>query len=94
MDNSEIYDIKEFTNALQKIYNDNKYTFLLKQNTIKNIIGKWKSNSLQFTEFNAINNQYNKEGVLILWDHTNTITYLSNKKILFLPNIIYGVAIP
>ena len=80
MDNSEIYNKKEFTNELQKIYNDNKYNFLLKPNTIKNIIGKWKSNSLRFTKFNAIINQYNKEGELILWDHTNTIIYLSNKK--------------
>jgi len=80
MDNTEIYNKKEFTIALQKIYNDNKYAFLLKPNTIKNIIGKWKSNSLRFTKFNALNNQFNKEGELILWDHTNTIIYLSNKK--------------
>ena len=80
MDNSEIYNKKEFTNKLQKICNDNKYNFLLKPNTIKNIIGKWKSNSLRFTKFNAIINQYNKEGELILWDHTNTIIYLNKIK--------------
>ena len=80
MDNSVNYNKKEFTNALQKIYNDNKYNFLLKPNTIKNIIGKWKSNSVRFTKINAIINQYNKEGELILWEHTNTVIYLSNKK--------------
>ena len=80
MDKSEIYNKKEFTIALQNIYNENKYCFLLKPNTIKNIIGKWKANSLRFTKFNAIINQYNKEGELILWEHSNTIIYLSNKK--------------
>ena len=91
MDQSEIYNKKEFTIALQNIYNINKYNFLLKPNTIKNIIGNWKSKSLHFTKYNAIINQYNKEGELILWEHTHTIIYLSNKKILFLQNIIYGV---
>ena len=41
MDQSEIYNKKEFNIALQNIYNKNKYNFLLKPNTIKNIIGKW-----------------------------------------------------
>ena len=80
MDQSEIYNKKEFTIALQNIYNINKYNLLLKPNTIKNIIGNWKSNSLLFAKFNAIINQYNKQGELILWEHTNTIIYLSNKK--------------
>ena len=89
----QIYLIRKiFTNALQNIYNENKCKFLLKPNTIKNIIGKWKSNSLRFTKFNALINQYNKEGELILWEHTNSIIYLRNKKFLFPKNIIYGVA--
>ena len=53
---------------------------MLKPNIIKNIIGKWKSNSLSFTKFNTITNQYNKDGELILLEDTNTIIYLSNKK--------------
>ena len=38
MDQSEIYNKKEFNIALQNIYNQSKYNFLLKPNTIKNII--------------------------------------------------------
>ena len=80
MNQSKNYNMKEFNIALQNIYNKNKYNFLVKPNDIKNIIGKWKSNSLRFTKFNAIINQYNKEGELILWKRKNTIIYLSNKK--------------
>ena len=54
LDSSENYNKTEFKNALQNIYNENKYNFRLKENTIKNIIGRWKSNSLRFTKYNAI----------------------------------------
>ena len=91
MNQSKIYNKKEFNIALQNIYNKNKYNFLLKPNLIKNIIGKWKSNSLRFTKFNTITNQYNKDGELILLEDTNTIIYLNNKRIQFFQNIIYGV---
>ena len=33
-----------------------------------------------FTKFNAILNNYNKNKELILWEHTNTVIYVSNKK--------------
>ena len=42
LDSTEEYNKKEFTSKLQNIYNENKYDFLLKENTIKNIIGRWK----------------------------------------------------
>ena len=54
LDSSENYKKTEFKDVLQNIYNENKYNFRLKENTIKNIIGKWKSNSLRFTKYNAI----------------------------------------
>ena len=54
LDSMEIYNKKEFSIKLQNIYNENKYNFRLKENTIKNIIGRWKSNSLRFTKYNNI----------------------------------------
>ena len=63
-----------------QIYNENKYNFKLKENTIKNIIGRWKNISLRFTKYHAIENNLNKNGELILWDYTNTVIYTSNKK--------------
>ena len=82
MNQSKNYNKKEFNIALQNIYNKNKYNFLLKQNLIKNIIGKWKSNSLRFTKFKTITNQYKKDGELILLDDTNTIIYLNKKNLI------------
>ena len=54
LDSTETYNKKEYTLALQNIYNENKYNFLLKENTIKNIIGIMKNNSIKFTEYNAL----------------------------------------
>ena len=42
LDSTETYNKKEFSNKLLEIYNENKYNFKLKENTIKNIIGRWK----------------------------------------------------
>ena len=53
---------------------------MLKENTIKNIIGRWKQNSLKFTKYNALEHRYNKNNDLILWDYVNTVIYTSNKK--------------
>ena len=66
---------KDFTINLQNIYNENHYNFQLKENTIKNIIGRWKSNSLRFTKYNAIENRYNKNKELILWEYNNTTIF-------------------
>ena len=60
LDTTEEYNKKDFTLKLQNIYNENKYNFHLKENTIKNIIGRWKNNSLRFTKYNSIENRYNK----------------------------------
>ena len=80
LDSTEEYNKQEFTKKLQNIYNENKYNFSLKENTIKNIISTQKKNSLRFTKFNAILNNYNKNKELILWEHTNIVIYVSNKK--------------
>ena len=80
LDSTETYNKKEFRIALENIYNDNKYNFKLKENTIKNIIGRWKSNSLIFTKYNAIEHKYNKNNELILWEYNNSAIYTSNKK--------------
>ena len=65
---------------MQNIYNENKYIFKLKENTIKNIIGRWKSNSLRFTKYNALENRTNKNNELRLWEYNNSSIYISNKK--------------
>ena len=80
LNGTDYYDRKEFTTKLQEIYNENKYDFKLKENTIKNIIGRWKLTSLRFTKYSAIENKYNKKGELILYDYSNTIIYTSSKK--------------
>ena len=91
LDSTEIYNKKEYRIALENIYNDNKYNFKLKENTIKNIIGRWKSNSLRFTKYNAIEYKYNKNNELILWEYNNSDIYTSAKKTLFLVNISFGL---
>ena len=60
LDSQEIYNRKDFTEKLQEIYNENKYNFNLKENTIKNIISRWKTNSLRFTKYNALDNKFNQ----------------------------------
>ena len=79
-DSTEDYNKKEFKVALENIYNDNKYIFKLKENTIKNIIDKWKSNSLRFAKYNALENRTNKNNELRLWEYNNSSIYISNKK--------------
>ena len=80
LDSTEDYNKKDFKIALQNIYNENKYIFKLKENTIKNIIGRWKSNSLRFTKYNALENRTNKNNELRLWEYNNSSIYISNKK--------------
>ena len=63
---------KEFTIKLQEIYNEKKYNFLFKDNTIKNILGRQKANSLRFTKYSAIENRFNKNEELILWEYNNS----------------------
>ena len=90
LNSTETYNKREFTMKLQNIYNENNYNFRLKENTIKNIIGRWKQNSLKFTKYNALENRYNKLNELILWDYVNTVIYSSNKKKKFPLNILFG----
>ena len=93
LDSTENYNKSEFTLKLQNIYNENNYNFMLKENTIKNIIGRWKQNSLKFTKYNALEHRYNKNNDLILWDYVNTVIYTSNKKMKFQLNILFGLVI-
>ena len=80
LNSTEYYNRKEFSSKLQELYNESNYDFKLKDNTIKNIIGRWKLTSLRFTKYSAIENKYNKKGDLILFDYSNTIIYTSSKK--------------
>ena len=91
LDSQEIYNRKDFTSKLQEIYNENRYNFNLKENTIKNIISRWKTNSLRFTKYNALYNKFNKQKKLILWAHEETVIFSSNKKNLNLVNTSFGV---
>ena len=59
MDSTDYYNNKKFKLKLQEIYNENQYNFRLKENTIKNIIGRWKAISLRFTKYSAIENNFN-----------------------------------
>ena len=93
LDSTENYNKSEFTLKLQNIYNENNYNFMLKENTIKNIIGRWKQNSLKFTKYNALEHRYNKNNDLILWDYVNTVIYTSNKKMKYQLNILFGLLI-
>lgn len=91
LDTTEEYNKKDFTLKLQNIYNENKYNFHLKENTIKNIIGRWKNNSLKFTKYNSIENRYNK---IMNCSYGNMIIFLyipAIKKTLFQVNISYGL---
>ena len=93
LDGTEDYNKKEFTINLQNIYNENKYDFRLKENTIKNIISRWKTNSLRFTKYSAIENRFNKNEELILWEYNNSSIFTCNKKIQYQVNISYGQVI-
>ena len=50
------------------------------ENTIKNIIGRWKGNSLRFTKYNAVEHKYNKKNYLILRENNNNAIFTSHKK--------------
>ena len=93
LDSTENYNKREFTMELQNIYNENNYKFALKENTIKNIIGRLMQNSLKFTKYNALEHRCNKNNKLILWDYINTVIYSSSKKMKFRQNILYGQVI-
>ena len=43
LDSTEVYNKNVLIIKLQEIYNNNKYNFKLKENTLMNLIGKWKA---------------------------------------------------
>ena len=59
LNSTETYNKREFTLKPQNKYNENHYKFKLKENTIKNIIGRWKQNSLKFIKYNVLEHRYN-----------------------------------
>ena len=73
---------KKIKIELLDIYNDkkNQFNFPLKQGTIDYIIKKWQILTLRFTKYYALQNIYNTDNDIILWDHRNPIIYVPNKK--------------
>ena len=80
MDTIETYSKAEIKKQLLDIYHKQKYNFILKENTLDNIINRWKLNTRKFTKYNALDNMYINNNELILWDHRNIVIYLQNKK--------------
>ena len=80
MNTIECYSKKEIKKRLLEIYKNNKFNFEIKPYTLDYIINDWKKNSNKFTKFIALENAYNQNDELILWDHRNPILYVSNKK--------------
>jgi len=66
MNSSTIYDRKLFIYEKKKIYNNHLYPFQLGNNLLSNIIFKWKNNSVNFTKFKYLKNQFNYNNNLIL----------------------------
>ena len=95
LDSQESYNKTEFIALLKDLYNDEKinYSFKLKDTTIPNIISRWKSGSLKFTKYNAIENKLYKDNNLILWDYRALVIYTSKKNVQSRVNILYGLQI-
>ena len=66
MNSSTIYDRKLFKNEIKKIYNNHTYLFSQYNNLLSNIITKWKNNSVNFTKFACLKNQFDYNNNLIL----------------------------
>ena len=66
MNSSTIYDRKLFKNEIKKIYNNHTLIFSQDNNLLSNIITKWKNNSLYFTKFTCLKNQFDYNNNLIL----------------------------
>ena len=80
LNKTTFYSKKEYKIKLLELYNEKKYNFKLNSSTIDNIINKWKNTNIKFTKYAALENPYNSENELILWDHRNPIIYIPNKK--------------
>ena len=51
-----------------------------------------KLNSLRFGKYSTLENHYNKNNELILWEYNNSSIFTINRKIQFQANILYGQA--
>ena len=69
MNNSTIYDRRLFKEEFKKIYNQNKYNFLLTDNMLSNLINNWKNHSNRFTKLSLFDNQFFYENRLILREY-------------------------
>ena len=90
MNSSTIYDRKLFKNEIKKIYNNHTYLFSQYNNLLSNIITKWKNNSVNFTKFACLKNQFDYNNNLILREfHTVHLESDNNKNSLQLDYIIW-----
>ena len=80
MDNSTIYDRRLYKEEFKKIYNSKKFSFLLNDNLLSNIITNWRKNSDRFTKACIFKNKFGYQNRMILRDYRiNPI--IENKKI-------------
>ena len=69
MNKSNIYDRNLFKNRFKDIYNEHKFTFSLNDNTLSNIITKWKNTTFKYNKTTILFNRYDYENSLILRDY-------------------------
>ena len=90
MNSSTIYDRKLFKDEMKKIYNNHSFHFPLNNNLLTNIITKWKNNSVNYTKFTCIKNQFDYNNNLILREfRTVNLESDNNKSSLQLDYIIW-----
>ena len=80
MNSSTIYDRKLFKNEIKKIYNNHTYLFSQYNNLLSNIITKWKNNSVNFTKFACLKNQFDYNNNLILREFRTVNSESDNNK--------------
>lgn len=69
MNKSNIYDSNLFKNRFKDIYKEHNYTFPLNDNTLSNIITKWKNTTFKYNKTTILFNRYDYENRLILRDY-------------------------
>ena len=69
MNKPNIYEQNLFKTRFKDIYNEHKYTFPLNDNTLSNIITKWKNTTFKYNKTTILFNRYDCENRLILRDY-------------------------
>ena len=80
MNSSTIYDRKLFKDEMKQIYNNHTYQFPLDNYLLSNIITKWKNNSVNFTKFACLKNQFDYNNNLILREFRTVNSESDNNK--------------